>query len=112
MFGLTQSLQAWNTPEFEQVLKQELQQHVAQLPLQQGLSQGSYVLDAPISVMISRITQNDSCISIHAGVMYQGIIAGCSCADDPSTGGETTEYCELLLELDTTSGQAVVRLLE
>ena len=51
---------------------------------------------------------------IHAkvGIFFGGILAGCSCADDPTPVEPQTEYCELLLTLDRTSGKAAVELIE
>lgn len=100
---LEQSLQAWGTPDFEAVFKRELAQAAGELPLQQGLSQGSYVLDTPVTVIVNRVTEQEQRIQIRAGIFYQGIIAGCSCADDPTPDNETTEYCDVLLDIDRGS---------
>ena len=43
MILLTKALNAWETPAFEEVLKREIEELDGNaLPLQQGLSQGSY----------------------------------------------------------------------
>jgi hypothetical protein len=109
---LEQSLQAWGTPDFEVVFKRELAQAADELPLQQGLSQGSYVLDTPVTVIINRVTELERCIRIRAGIFYQGIIAGCSCADDPTPNNETTEYCDVLLDIDRDSALTRVSLMK
>ena len=43
--------------------------------------------------------------------IISGIIAGCSCADDPTPVDTTTEYCELQLEIDRESAETRVILL-
>jgi hypothetical protein len=45
-------------------------------------------------------------IQVHLGVLYAGIIAGCSCADDPSPLDTITEHCELVLDIDPGTGRA------
>lgn len=111
MIRLDKTLRAWGTPDFEAVLKQEITQLGAgQLPLQQGLSTGNYVSDAPITVAINRVTAMEKVIRVTAGVFYQGIIGGCSCADDPTPISEINEYCEVLLDIDRETAIAAVEL--
>jgi len=103
---------AWGTPEFESVLKQEIGQLKAgQLPLQQGLSTTSYATDSPFEAVILGASEVDGVIRAKAGIFYQGIIAGCSCADDPTPVNEENEYCELLFEINRKTGKATVALL-
>ena len=109
MIRLAKSLAAWKTPFFETVLKEEVEQmDAAALPLQQGLSRGSYASAEHLSVMILRISDGPDFIHARIGVQYGGIIAGCSCADDPTPVGEHAEYCEIRLEIDKTTAQARV----
>ena len=112
MMRLDKAMRAWGTPQFETVLKQELAQlDPGQLPLQQGLSTGNYVSDAPITVAIHRVTELGSIVRVTAGVFYQGIIGGCSCTDDPTPASEINEYCELQLDIDKATAVATVALL-
>lgn len=112
MIKLDKSLLAWGTPEFAEVLKQEVAQLGAgQLPLQQGLSSSNYVSEAPITVCINRVTEMDNTIRVTAGILYQGIISGCSCADDPTPINEINEYCEIQLDIDRATAVAAVTLL-
>lgn len=104
MFKLEQSLHAWNTAEFEATLKHELAQNAAHLPLQQALTHGNYALDTPITVIINSVVQENSCINIRAGIIFQSVIAGCSCADDPTPVDELLEHCNVLLQIDVHSG--------
>ncbi len=112
MIQLSKALNAWGTPEFEVVLKTELEQLGAeQLPLQQGLSVGSYATGNNIQVMIISTSEQPGVISAKAGIFYTGIIAGCNCADDPSPVEEHSEYCEVSIEIDKNSAAAKVVLL-
>jgi len=110
MLQLDKSLRAWGTPGFETTLKQELAQYVNDLPLQQGLSTGNYVADAPITVVINRITEMVQTIHITAGIFYQGVIGGCSCADDPTPNSDIIEHCEISLDIDKTTAATAVAL--
>jgi hypothetical protein len=114
MIRLDKALSAWGAPDFVAVLKQEIAQLGADhLPLQQGLSTGNYVTDAPISVMINSVAEMEDVIRIRAGIFYQGVLGGCSCADDPTPASESNEYCEVQLDIDkATAAIAVVPLTE
>jgi len=106
MIRLEQSLRAWGTPEFEGVFKQELAQvgnHV--LPLQQALSVGSHVTDTQPTVMVIGVTETETTLRIHTGIFFISIIAGCSCADDPTPMSEYPEHCELAVEIDRVSAE-------
>ncbi|MBU2477874.1 MAG: hypothetical protein KKA36_02200, partial [Gammaproteobacteria bacterium] len=101
MIRLTKVTQAWGQPDFEVVLKTALEGlDVHHLPLQQGLSAGSYALDKDVRVMFIGAEEGVNTLQIKVGVFYTSIIAGCNCADDPTPVDELSEYCELLLEID------------
>ena len=111
MIQLTKALNAWGTSEFTDVLKEETEQlNVDQLPLQQGLSVGNYALDDKFSVMILGVSENKDFIHAKAGIFYTSIIAGCSCADDPTPISELSEYCEVQLDIDRKTGETIVAL--
>ena len=112
MIQLNRSAKAWGTPNFEGVFKQELQQLGAdQLPLQQGLAASSVVLDGGIDVMVKRVTDDAGAIRVKAGIFYAGMVAGCSCADDPTPLSENTEYCEVQVVIDKATAAASITLL-
>ena len=112
MCNLPKSLRAWGTPAFKEVLKREIEQlDAGQLPLQQGLSSSSYVTDRPFQAMIISVSEEAGLIRAKAGIFYTGIIAGCSCADDPTPIDEQTEYCVLRLDIDRTTAETRVTLL-
>jgi hypothetical protein len=74
--------------------------------LQAGLTQTSAVAEAPFAVQLLSQREQDGRILIHLGLFYAGIIAGCSCANDPSPLGSINEFSELLLELRIATGDA------
>ncbi|MCR4299508.1 MAG: hypothetical protein NUV75_12310 [Gallionella sp.] len=109
---LNRSLRAWGTPEFESILKKEIEQiDAGQLPLQQGLSTSSYALGNKLTAMFLSISDEGGFIRVKAGIFYNGIIAGCSCADDPTPADENNEYCEVQLDIDKTTANTTVALL-
>lgn len=111
MIQLNNALRAWGTANFQTVLKQEIAQLGADhLPLQQGLSGGNYVSEAPIMVAINSITETEKVIRVKAGIFYQGVMGGCSCADDPTPTSESNEYCTVQLEIDKKTAATVVML--
>jgi hypothetical protein len=108
---LNNALSAWGAPNFVEILKQEVAQLGADhLPLQQGLTTGNYVSDAPITVSIHSAKEVDTVIRVRAGIFYQGIIGGCSCTDDPTPISDINEYCEVQLDIDRTSAVTLVTL--
>ena len=109
---LEKSLRAWGTPDFKDVLKQEIAQHASKLPLQQGLSVGNHALDAPITVAINQVTELENAIRVSVGIFFQSVIAGCSCADDPTSTSEINEYCEVHLDINKTTAATAVTLAE
>lgn len=113
MIHLTKALGAWNTPEFNAVLKNEIEQIAAgSLPLQQGLSQASYASHDGISVMIISTAEDQGVIHAKTGIHFTGIIVGCNCADDPTPVEGLTEYCEVQFDIDKQTAETTVTLLE
>ncbi len=96
MTQFSKSLNAWLTPEFKDILQQEIAQLDSDLlSLQRGLSISSHVTDSLFQAMILDQNEDANLIRIRAGIFYTGIIAGCSCADDPTPIVEQNEYCVL-----------------
>jgi len=81
------------------------------LPLQQGLALSSAVADKPFEAMIINQREQNGFTHLKVGIFYTGIIAGCSCTDDPSPLDEQVEYCVLLFVIDKQNGNANVSLL-
>jgi hypothetical protein len=108
---LAKSLDAWGTPGFNQVLKNEIEQlDTTQLPLQQGLVTSNYVVDGNLSAIILHISEDSTFIHAKVGIFYSGIIGGCSCADDPTPISEQNEYCEVRFAIDKLTAEAAVTL--
>jgi hypothetical protein len=109
MIRLPQALSAWNSLTFNDVLKRELEQlGAAELPLQQCLTASSHALDDPVSVMIIGVANEAGLIHAKVGIFFSGVIAGCSCADDPTPVEVQNEYCELSLAIDKSTAEATI----
>jgi hypothetical protein len=112
MIRLTKALRTWGTHEFTAVLKKEIEAFDAeQLPLQQGLSAGSYALGDKFEAMVISAHEQDGFIRARLGVFYSGIVAGCSCADDPTPVEPQPEYCEVQVDIDRKTAEATIVLL-
>ena len=113
MIQLTKALSAWGSPDFNAILKHEIVHLGADhLPLQQGLSSSNYVTDDAITVIINRVAELENIIRVKAGIFYRGVIGGCNCADDPTPSGENDEYCEVQFDIDKTTAETVIALVE
>jgi len=113
MMLLAQSINAWGYTDFESIFKAEVSQlDHASLPLQQGLSQSSYVSEDPFSLVVLNSYEDDLSIKVKTGIFYSGIIAGCSCADDPTPPDTQNEYCEVLFCLNKSTGESKAELIE
>lgn len=112
MFRLPKTRSAWRTPAFKQVFEQEVATlESSLLPLMQGMSQGSQITAADIGVMLISADDAGSSIQVRAGIFFSSVIAGCSCADDPSPVDENAEYCELRFDIDKEGARTEVLLL-
>lgn len=111
MMRLPESLAVWGSAGFERVLKQELERlDAGSLPLQQGLTGSSVALGDRLEVMVIGVGDDAERIRVTVGVFYAGLVAGCSCADDPTPVEAQSEYCELLITIDKATGAASARL--
>jgi len=112
MIRLSKALNAWPNSDFDAVLRDEIERLDANLlPLQQGLSQSSHANGDKLSARIIRVVDEPGCLRVTAGLFYTGIIAGCSCADDPTPVDEINEYCEVRIEIDKKTAAATISLL-
>jgi hypothetical protein len=107
---LPESVRDWGTPNFPATLKRELAEQAEELPLQQALTGTSAVANEAITVVLHDVRADKAQIYAKVGIFFGGILAGCSCADDPTPVEAQTEYCELLLEIDRASAETSVRL--
>jgi len=111
MILLPESLKSWNTPEFDATLRNEVRSLGANhLPLQEGLTVGGYALDENLDAKILRAAADDAFIRVRVGIFYSSIIAGCSCADDPTPINENSEYCEADIAIDRQTAEARINI--
>jgi hypothetical protein len=109
---LNQSQAAWGSEAFSRCFQEEAERlTAADLPLQQGLAHSSAVADEPFRVVVISAGEEPGVLRIKAGIFYSGIIAGCSCADDPTPPDLQQEYCELEFLIDRDSAATTVNLL-
>lgn len=110
MIRLPETLQAWDSPACRDTLRLELERlDSAALPLQQGLSYTSHALNE-FSVRVLQTESTQERLKARVGIIYAGIIPGCSCADDPTPIEPQAEYCEILVEIDRISAEARISL--
>ncbi|MBK6401760.1 MAG: hypothetical protein IPP18_00435 [Rhodocyclaceae bacterium] len=112
MIRFDMALREWGTPAFATVLKEEIERLDPDLlPLQQGLARSSSVAPGAPTAMVIGASADGGSIRARAGIFYAGIIAGCSCADDPTPVDQIDEYCEIEITIDRASGTATIALL-
>lgn len=113
MIRLPESLKAWGSPDFTRVLKDEIERlDAAHLPLQEALTASSHVLDGTHGAIVIGVTDMPDCIQARVGIFYSGILAGCSCADDPTPVAPQNEYCEVLISIRKSTAEASITLAE
>ena len=82
------------------------------LPLQQGLTAGSYALDDSIEAVILSKKEQPDAIEVKAQIFYTSRTPGCACAGDPTVESEQTEQCTVLVRIDKQTAEATFTLLE
>ena len=108
---LPATLRAWGSTAFDATLQQEVAAlDIDRLPLQAGLRHGSHALPAPLQIIPLSDRVAGRTLHIRIGIHYSSMIAGCSCADDPTPVDRLSEYCEAELCIDMDSAQATIRL--
>lgn len=109
---LKNTVNSWASSAFEDTFRNEvLALNCEQLPLQQGLTQSSYVSDSGFYVVILNSFETTTAIHVKAGIFYAGIIAGSCCSDDPTPMNEEAEYCEVEFDIDKSSAETKITLL-
>jgi len=113
------SLQAWNNrtkqnlADFKVIFIHEVEELDGDiLPLQAALQQSNYAMLDDFKVMIISIQETDNYLEIKTGLFYSGLIAGCSCADDPTPMNSQAEFCECLFKIDKESAQVDIQLIQ
>jgi len=82
------------------------------LPLQEGLSRGAYAVDDGIGVLFLSVGENPHVVRVRAGIFFNSIIPGCSCADDPTPDDRYAEYCEVQFDIRKATADTSVTLLD
>lgn len=109
---LKASLAAWGSPAFAGIFKSEIKSNADSLPLQQGLTRGSYALGEKLEAMLISAVEEGNFLRVKAGIFFEGIIAGCNCANDPTPVEGQGEYCEMLFDIDRHTGETTATLSE
>lgn len=104
--NLGKSAKAWGSPDFQGIFKSELAGNSGELPLQDCLSSSSYALAEKLEVMLIDSAMEGDRLKVRAGIFFEGILGGCSCADDPTPVENQPEYCEILVIIDRKTGEA------
>lgn len=112
MVALPESLKAWNRESFDAAFKCELPMLGKALPLQAGLTSGSYALEKPLNVLILQKTADDEFIRVKAGIFYQSLMPGCACAGDPTEEDTQNEHVVVLVCINRKTAEAVFQRLE
>jgi len=103
--ALPQSWAGLESINFAEILRDELASFaINDLPLQQCMARCNYVPDQKPDILILSVIDSDIDKQIRVGIFFDGIIAGCSCADDPTPVDSITEYCEFLLRMNRQTG--------
>ena len=111
LIRLVTALAAWGAPDFENVVKDEIQHlDAGLLPLREGLGHSNYVGNGAINAVILNVAETVSHICVKTGVFYAGFNAGSCCADDPTPLNEETEYCEVQFDIDKTTAETRITL--
>ena len=63
------------------------------------------------TLLVQHVAETDALIRVGAGIFYQGVLGGCSCADDPTPASDINEYCEVQLVIDKTTAETSVMLI-
>lgn len=110
---LPQALAAWGSDAFSEVLRRELiaaGEHA--LPLQRCLAHGNHVAATPVNLLLRSVDADEARIRVRLDILFQSVVAGCSCADDPTPLSELNECCTVQVDIDRASALADIRLLD
>lgn len=108
---LEAALRAWRSPDFRTVLKQEVERLGSRLlPLQQAVSTTSVALDGPVTVIVQDSAEAERYVWVRIGVFFEGIVTGCSCADDPTPIEPQNEYAEFELRIDKATADTTLEM--
>jgi hypothetical protein len=61
--------------------------------------------------MVINALEERCSVKVKAGIFFSSVIAGCSCADDPTPIDESAEYCEIQFTVEKESANTIISLL-
>ncbi|QBG48514.1 hypothetical protein EGM51_14300 [Verrucomicrobia bacterium S94] len=112
MTTLPKSVRAWDSCDFDTIFKAELPTLENALPLQQGLSSGSFAVADSVEVMIISQSSDEEFIQVKVGLFYESLTPGCACAGDPTMESEQNEHVTVLVSINRKTAEAVFQCLE
>lgn len=112
MIRLPHVVAALGKSDFESVLKHAIAALGGALPLQAGLTAGSYALEEPLEVMLISTSGTAETIEAKVGIFYKSLTPGCACAGDPTVESEQNEHIVLLISIDKQTAVTAVRQVE
>lgn len=112
MIFLPKTERAWDTAGFEEAFKAELSTLGSELPLQQGLTSGSYAVEDSVEVMILSKSADHEFIRIKTDLAYKSLMPGCACAGDPTVEDAQNEHMTVLISINRKTGETLFRCLE
>lgn len=99
-----ETVAAWGGEQFGQVFKREFGAlDAASLHLEKAMSASNYPVDADIELMLIGAHDQGEHLLLKVGLFFPAILAGCSCAGDPTPVDLNAEYCEAELRIDKSS---------
>jgi len=109
MIKLTKSVKAWGSSTFKEIFRNEVSQLDGRLlPLQQGMTRGSYANVDSFNVVLLDCDENAENIRANVGIVYTSVIVECACSDDPSSEDELSEYCELRFDINKQTAETSI----
>jgi hypothetical protein len=112
MIALPESLKAWNRESFDSTFKAELPMLGNALPLQEGLTSGSYALEKPLDILLLQKSADAGFIRMKASIFYQSLMPGCACAGDPTVEDPQNEHITMLVSINRKTAEAIFQCLE
>ncbi|TDY01027.1 glucosamine--fructose-6-phosphate aminotransferase [Thiohalophilus thiocyanatoxydans] len=104
MLKLLHTIEQRDPDALIRTLKRELESGGgANLPLDQGTSEGGYSDASDLQVTVLGIEQSEMTLQARIGVFFTEIVANCSCGDEPV---HKPAYCRMQLSINRATGTA------
>lgn len=113
MMYMEEVLSMWGQSGFKDALRESIVRlNCDVLPLQAGLTAGSYALDNPVDAVIIHTGENSDEITARVGIFYRSLMPGCACAGDPTEEDTQTEYCVVHVGINRHTAETIITLVE